>query len=109
MKALSPAVQDHSRSPSAPPYRAPEPHLRAPEEQNQPNRTKADVGPLLRERPAVLSIPTRLLLGFTAGALSHVVFQGALGTAYFAFGLIPGLPWGFEPLPPFGVPRTVNF
>jgi hypothetical protein len=56
-----------------------------------------------------LSIPARLLLGFSAGALSHLVFQGALGTAYFALGLIPGLPWGFEPLPPFGVPRTINF
>jgi hypothetical protein len=54
-------------------------------------------------------IPSRLLLGFGAGALSHVVFQGALGTAYFAAGLIPGLPWSLEPLPPFGVPTTVNF
>jgi hypothetical protein len=62
-----------------------------------------------RERAAMSNIPSRLLLGFGAGALSHVVFQGALGTAYFAAGLIPGLPWSFEPLPPFGVPRTINF
>ena len=55
------------------------------------------------------NIPSRLLLGFGAGALSHVVFQGALGTAYFAAGLIPGLPWSLEPVPPFGVPRTLNF
>ncbi len=52
---------------------------------------------------------SRLLLGFAAGALSHVVFQGALGVIYYGAGMIPGLPWGFEPLPPFGVPRTVNF
>ena len=63
----------------------------------------------LRKGTAVPNVPSRLLLGFGAGALSHVVFQGALGTAYFAAGLIPGLPWSLEPLPPFGVPRTLNF
>lgn len=56
-----------------------------------------------------MNISTRLFLGFLAGALSHVVFQGALGTVYYAVGLIPGLPWSFTPLPPFGVPQTVNF
>ncbi len=55
------------------------------------------------------NIAARVLLGFSAGALSHVAFQGGLGVAYFALGLIPGLPWSLEPLPPFGVPRTVNF
>jgi hypothetical protein len=55
------------------------------------------------------NIPARLLLGFSAGALSHVVFQGALGLVYFAADMIPGLPWSFKPLPPFGVPTTVNF
>jgi hypothetical protein len=62
-----------------------------------------------RKGPAMSNIPSRILLGFGAGALSHVVFQGALGTVYFAAGLIPGLPWSLEPLPPFGVPTTVNF
>ncbi len=52
---------------------------------------------------------TRLLLGFVAGALSHVIFQGALGTLYFAADMIPALPWSLKPLPPFGVPTTVNF
>ena len=61
-----------------------------------------------REGAAVPNIPSRILLGFGVGALSHVVFQGALGTAYFAAGLIPGLPWSLEPSPPFGVPTTVN-
>lgn len=55
------------------------------------------------------SLPGRLALGFGAGAVSHVTFQGALGTLYYAAGLIPGLPWSLKPLPPFGVPQTINF
>lgn len=55
------------------------------------------------------SVASRVLIGFAAGALSHVVFQGALGVGYYAVGLLPGLPWSLAPLPPFGVPRTVNF
>ena len=55
------------------------------------------------------SISERIALGFTAGALSHITFQGALGLLYYATGLIPGLPWSLNPLPPFGVPQTVNF
>ncbi len=54
-------------------------------------------------------LSSRLLLGFSAGAVSHVVFQGALGSVYFAAGMIPSLPWSLAPLPPFGVPVTVNF
>lgn len=53
-------------------------------------------------------IPTRLLLGLAAGALSHVIFQGALGTAYYGAGLIPRLPWSLDPVPPFGVPNTLS-
>ncbi len=63
----------------------------------------------LEREPKMTNIPARLSLGFAAGALSHVVFQGALGSAYFAAGMIPGLPWSLAPLPPFGVPTTVNF
>lgn len=51
---------------------------------------------------------TRLAIGFAAGALSHVVFQGALGTAYHAAGLIPGLPWSLDPVAPLGVPRSAS-
>ena len=51
---------------------------------------------------------TRLFLGFVAGALSHVVFQGALGALLFAAGLIPALPWSLTGVPPLGVPRTVS-
>jgi len=53
-------------------------------------------------------ISTRLLLGFAAGALSHVIFQGGLGTLYYAADLIPGLPWSLKPVPPLGVPNTVS-
>jgi hypothetical protein len=52
--------------------------------------------------------PARLLLGFLAGAFSHVVFQGALGAVFFAGGLVPKLVWSLAPVPPFGVPATVN-
>ena len=52
---------------------------------------------------------TRLLLGFSAGALSHVIFQGGLGAVYYAANILPALPWSLQPVPPFGVPRTVNF
>ena len=55
------------------------------------------------------NISTRILLGFTAGALSHIVFQGGLGAVYYAANLVPQLSWSLAPVPPFGVPRTLNF
>jgi hypothetical protein len=67
------------------------------------------VGNPILQGTNMTNIPARLLLGFSAGALSHVVFQGALGLVYFAADMIPGLPWSLKPLPPFGVPTTVNF
>ncbi len=51
---------------------------------------------------------TRLFLGFIAGFLSHVIFQGALGAGLYAAGLIPALPWSLAPVPPLGVPRTIS-
>lgn len=51
---------------------------------------------------------TRLLAGFGAGALSHVIFQGGLGAVYYAADIIPALPWSLRPVPPFGVPVTLN-
>jgi hypothetical protein len=48
------------------------------------------------------------VLGFGAGALSHLIFQGLLGAAYHAAGIIPGLPWSLRPVPPWGVPLSVN-
>ncbi|MBD2750902.1 hypothetical protein IC232_30140 [Microvirga sp. BT688] len=54
------------------------------------------------------STSTRLLVGFAAGFLSHVIFQGALGAGLYAAGLIPSLTWSLAPVPPFGVPRTIS-
>jgi hypothetical protein len=54
------------------------------------------------------TISARLALGFAAAALSHVIFQGALGAALHAGNLVPELVWSLEPVPPFGVPATVN-
>ena len=54
------------------------------------------------------TLSTRLVLGFVAGFLSHLLFQGALGAVLFAAHLIPALPWSLMPVPPFGVPRTFS-
>ena len=54
------------------------------------------------------SISTRLLFGFVAGGLSHVIFQGGLSAAYYAAGLVPAPIWSLQPVPPYGVPVTVN-
>jgi hypothetical protein len=52
---------------------------------------------------------TRLLLGFLAGALSHLIFQGAFGSALYAAHVLPSLPWSLMPVPPLGVPRSLSF
>ena len=54
------------------------------------------------------TLSTRLVLGFVAGFLSHLLFQGALGAVLFAAGLIPALTWSLMPVPPLGVPRTLS-
>ena len=51
---------------------------------------------------------TRLLAGFVAGFLSHLIFQGALGAMLYAMDLVPALPWSLTPVPPLGVPRSLN-
>lgn len=51
---------------------------------------------------------TRLLLGFLAGFLSHLIFQGAFGSILYAANLLPALPWSLAPVPPLGVPRSLN-
>lgn len=53
-------------------------------------------------------ISTSLYLGFGAGALSHVIFQGALGALLYGAHLAPELIWSLRPVPPFGVPATLN-
>ena len=51
---------------------------------------------------------TRLFLGFLAGFLSHLIFQGAFGSMLYAANLLPALPWSLAPVPPLGVPRSIN-
>ena len=51
---------------------------------------------------------TRVFVGFLAGLLSHLIFQGALGAVLFAANLVPALPWSLTPVPPLGVPRTFS-
>jgi hypothetical protein len=55
-----------------------------------------------------MSISGRLVLGFAAGFLSHLIFQGAFGSALYAANLLPGLPWSLAPVPPLGVPRSLS-
>jgi hypothetical protein len=54
------------------------------------------------------TISTRLLLGFLAGILSTLIFQGGFGSILYAAHVTPHLPWSLDPVPPFGVPRTVS-
>ena len=54
------------------------------------------------------TISTRLLLGFLAGFLSHLIFQGAFGSILYATHLLPALPWSLTPVPPLGVPRSLS-
>jgi hypothetical protein len=51
---------------------------------------------------------TRLLLGFLAGVLSTLIFQGGFGTILYTAHAAQSLPWSLAPVPPFGVPRTVS-
>ncbi len=51
---------------------------------------------------------TRLFLGFLAGLLSHLIFQGAFGGALYAVHIVPALPWSLTPVPPLGVPKTLS-
>jgi hypothetical protein len=51
---------------------------------------------------------TRLLLGFLAGSLSHLIFQGGLGSILYAAHQIPALPWSLMPVPPLGVPKSLS-
>src|SRR3954468_7708263 len=54
------------------------------------------------------TLPTRLTVGFAAGFLSHLLFQGAFGSALYAAHIVPSLPWSLAPVPPLGVPRTLS-
>jgi hypothetical protein len=51
---------------------------------------------------------TRLFLGFLAGSLSHLIFQDALLGILYVAHLAPALPWSLMPVPPLGVPASLN-
>ena len=53
-------------------------------------------------------IPTRLFLGFLAGGLSHLIFQDGFLAFLHLANLAPNLPWSLKPVPPLGVPLSLN-
>ena len=50
----------------------------------------------------------RLFLGFLAGTISHLIFQDTLLGFLYAARLVPALPWSLMPVPPLGVPASLN-
>ncbi len=55
-----------------------------------------------------MSTPARLMIGFVAGALSHLIFQGVLGALLHAGALIAEPVWRMAPVPPLGIPTLAN-
>ena len=55
-----------------------------------------------------MSTTSRIFLGFVAGFLSHLIFQGAFGSILYAAHVLPALPWSLDPVPPLGVPKTLS-
>jgi hypothetical protein len=55
-----------------------------------------------------MSMTSRLFLGFLAGFLSHLIFQGGFGASLYAAHLLPALPWSLTSVPPLGVPKTLS-
>lgn len=55
-----------------------------------------------------MSTTSRLLLGFVAGFLAHLIFQGAFGSALYAADILPSLPYSLTPVAPLGVPKTLS-
>ncbi|MBD2750901.1 hypothetical protein IC232_30135 [Microvirga sp. BT688] len=55
-----------------------------------------------------MSNSMRLLIGFAAGFLSHLIIEGALGAGLYAAGLIPSLPWSLAPVGPLRLPQSLS-
>jgi hypothetical protein len=51
---------------------------------------------------------TRLFLGFVAGFFSNLIFQDGLLAILYAAHLVPALGWSLMPVPPLGVPQSLN-
>lgn len=52
--------------------------------------------------------PKRALLGFVAGALSVLIFHQGTWALLYALDLMPP-PYPMDPVPPWGVPLTIDF
>lgn len=50
-----------------------------------------------------------LIKAFVAGALGVLVFQLALGSAFYASGISQSPPYPMNPVPPLGVPQSLSF
>jgi hypothetical protein len=61
-----------------------------------------------RKDSQMSTISTRILVGFLAGFLAHLIFQGGFGSILYAAHLLPALPWSLAPVPPLGVPKTLS-
>jgi len=54
-----------------------------------------------------MTTTSRLFVGFFAGFLSHLIFQGAFGSILYAAHMLPALPFSLDPVPPLGVLQTI--
>ncbi len=54
------------------------------------------------------TIAKRLLVGFPAGVLSHLIFQGGLSVVLYAANLVPKVLWSLMPVGPLAVPQSVS-
>ncbi len=52
--------------------------------------------------------PTRLLVGFTAGFSSVLIFSSGAIAILHAAGIVPFAPWNTSPAPPFGTPQILS-
>jgi hypothetical protein len=52
--------------------------------------------------------PSNLVKAFIAGGLAVLVFQFGLNALLFQMGLSPVKPYPMAPVPPWGVPQTLN-
>jgi hypothetical protein len=54
-----------------------------------------------------MNVP-RIVRGFAAGFVAVLVFHQAALLVLHLAGLVPGVPWRFDPVPPLGVPAVVS-
>jgi hypothetical protein len=62
----------------------------------------------VRETTSMPAATTRILLGFTAGALSVLVFHQSVVELLHLAGIIATRAWSMQPVRPLGIPRIVD-